>query len=445
MPGTSIDELKARVCAAIDRRRDDIVRVGRTIFERPEVGYKEFETAALVADELRKLRIAPEEGLAVTGIRGDLPMGASGPTVAVLGELDALPVPDHPQADPRTGAAHACGHNTQIAHMLGVAMALQDADVAGELAGRVSFVAVPAEEYVELEWRREQMASGRFEFLGGKPEMLSRGYLDGIDMGMMIHASTGLGDVRLAVSPTSNGMVAKTIRYVGRAAHAASAPHRGINALSAATLALAAINFNRETFQEEDVVRIHPIITKGGDVVNVVPAEVKIETFVRSMTVDGLRDAEMKVDRCLRAGAMAIGATVEIETLPGYLPLIQNGQMKRLFQENAHALVGADGFADSPPIKASTDAGDLSHVMPILHPSAGGFHGTMHGADFQIVDDEYAYVVPVKSMAMTVIDLLANDAANARQVVADFKPKLSRDEYLTFMRDLNKSETYKAG
>ena len=271
-----LTELKARVCAAVDARRDEIVRVGRAIWERPEVGFKEFETAALVARELRALGLAPAEGLAITGVRADLPLGAEGPTVAILGELDGLPVPDHPNADPRTGVAHACGHNTQVAHMLGVAMALREADVAGELAGRVAFVAVPAEEYVELEWRREQMRAGTLEFLGGKPELLRLGHLDDVDMAMLVHATTTPEDRQLSMPETSNGMLAKRIRFVGRAAHAAAAPHRAVNALNAATLALAAINFQRETFREEDTIRVHPIITKGGDSVNVVPAEVRI-------------------------------------------------------------------------------------------------------------------------------------------------------------------------
>jgi amidohydrolase len=437
-----LGELKARVCAAADARRDDIIRIGQAIWERPEAGFKEFATAALVADEFRALGLEPREGLAITGVRADLPMAGDGPTIAILGELDGLPVPDHPAADPSTGAVHACGHNTQIAHMLGVGMALGDADVAPALAGRVALVAVPAEEYVELEWRGEQMRAGRIEFLGGKPELVRLGHLDDVDMAMLVHASTSPEGRHLLAPASSNGMLAKRIRFVGRAAHAAAAPHQAVNALNAATLALAAINFQRETFREQDTVRVHPIITKGGDTVNVVPAEVRIETFVRGATLEAIRDAEAKVDRSLRAGAMAIGARVEIDTIPGYLPLVQNPDLMQLFARNAVDLVGPDRWAEVGPTKASTDAGDLSQIMPLLHPSAAGFSGTTHGADFQIVDPELAYINPVKAMAMTVVDLLADNARAASEVCCDFTPRLTQRAYLEFMRGLSRMETY---
>ncbi len=442
MDASEVQELKARVSAAVDARRDEIVGVGRAIWARPEIGFREFETAALVADRLRGLGLAPREGLAITGVRADLSGRSEGPTVAILGELDGLPVPDHPDADPRTGVVHACGHNTQVAHMLGVAMALLEADVMPHLAGWVALIAVPAEEYVELEWRREQMASRRLELLGGKPELLRLGHLDDVDMALFVHSSTNPADRQLAVAESSNGMLAKRIRYLGKAAHAGAAPHRAVNALKAATLGLAGIDFQRETFREEDTVRIHPIITKGGDTVNVVPAEVRIETFVRGRSLEAIRDAEEKVDRSLRAGAMALGARVEIDTLPGYLPLIQDRALSALFKQNAIAVVGEDQWAETPPFKASTDAGDLSHVMPLVHPHAGGFAGTNHAADFQVVDDTLAYVNPTKALAMTVVDLLAGDAGGANRVLADFRPRMTRDGYLQFMRSLQRMEVY---
>jgi metal-dependent amidase/aminoacylase/carboxypeptidase family protein len=241
---------------------------------------------------------------------------------------------------------------------------------------------------------------------------------------------------------TANGLVAKQVRFIGRASHAGAAPEKGINALNAATLALQAIHMQRETFRDDDSVRVHPIITKGGDSVNVVPAEVRIETFVRGKTLEAVRDAEEKVDRSLRAGAMAIGAQVEIDTLPGYLPLVQNPELRELFKANGVALVGADNWADREPTKASTDAGDLSHVMPLLHPSCGGFSGHPHGADFDIVDETLAYLNPVKALAMTIVDLLSDDARGARRIIADFRPRMARAEYLQFMRELNRLETY---
>ena len=130
------DELKRRVWDAVDRRGDEIIGLGEEIRRHPELGFKEVRTARLVEETFRKLGLAPRAGLALTGVRADAEgrLGA-GPTFAVLGELDALVVAGHPEGDPQTGAAHACGHNAQIAGMLGAAMALLDAKALDQLAG----------------------------------------------------------------------------------------------------------------------------------------------------------------------------------------------------------------------------------------------------------------------------------------------------------------------
>src|SRR3989442_37024 len=165
------DELKRRVWEAIDRRGPEIIGLGEQIRRHPELGFKEVETARLVEETLKKLGLAPRAGLALTGVRADMAGRAgAGPTFALLGELDALVVAGHPEADPQTGAAHACGHNAQVAGLLGAAMGLLDAKISDHLAGRVVFLAVPAEEYGDVEWRVNQARAGKLEFLGGKPE-----------------------------------------------------------------------------------------------------------------------------------------------------------------------------------------------------------------------------------------------------------------------------------
>lgn len=435
------EELKRAVCEAIDAARDEIIRIGEDIYRHPEPGFKEFRTAGIVADYFASWGIPFQTGLAITGVRGEIRGGTDGPTVAVLGELDSLVIPEHIAADPRTGAAHACGHNAQVANMLGVGLGLIRSGVHRYLAGRVVLFGVPAEEYIEIQERLELRRQGRIEFLGGKPELIRLGAFDDVDMAMLTHSSTDTS-FRLGVTAGSNGMVAKFIRFVGRASHAGAAPHRGVNALNAAMLALSAIHANRETFQEKDTVRIHPIITKGGDVVNIVPADVRMETFVRALNLEALEDANRKVDRCVRAGALAVGARVVIETMPGYLPLEQNRDLVGIFKANAVELVGEEGYRDLPPTQASTDAGDLSHILPVLHPSAGGSSGQIHGADFRIADPELAYVIPAKAMAMTVVDLLADGAALARQVKANFRPKLTKNQYLESMRRLFSTQEY---
>jgi amidohydrolase len=435
-------QLKASLADALERAADDLAQLGEDIFDHAEIGFREHRTAAIVADQLRRLGLDVDEGLAITGVKARLRYARPGPTLAIMGELDGLPIPDHPRAVPETGVVHACGHNAQLTHLLGVARALVECDAASQLAGEVVFMAVPAEEYVDLEWRAEQAHAGRIEFLGGKAELLRLGAFDGVDMAMMVHATGSTEDKQLSLRMTANGLVAKRARFIGRAAHAGAAPERGINALNAATLALHAIHLQRETFRDADHIRVHPIVTHGGTTINVVPADVRLETFVRGATFEAITDAAAKVDRALRAGALAIGAQLEIETLPGYLPLHVDPSLAALFKENALGLVGPDGWAEGGPIAASTDAGDLSHLLPVLHPSHGGCAGTNHAADFVVTDFATAYVLPAKAMAWTVVDLLSADAARAQDVLRTFVPRMSRTEYLTHMRSLAGTERY---
>jgi amidohydrolase len=368
-----------------------------------------------------------------------------GPTFALLGELDGLVVAGHPVADPQTGAAHACGHNAQIAGLLGAAMGLVGAKAFEHLAGRVVFFAVPAEEYGDVAWRVEQARAGKLEFLGGKPELLRLGHFDDVDMAMMIH-TTPVKEVRKAgIAASNNGCIVKTVRYIGRASHAGGAPHLGVNALYAAQIGLAAINAIRETFKDEDSIRVHPIITHGGSQVNVIPADVRIETYVRGKTVEAILDANVRVDRALKAGALALGAQVEIETLPGYLPLFNHMGMAAHFKANAAALLGADQVTETGHRSGSTDMGDISHVMPTLHPYMGGASGSGHGADFAITDPKLAYVEPAKQLALMAVDMLWDDAKAAREIIAGFKPRMTKEAYLSFQRGIARTELFDGG
>src|SRR5437870_1913926 len=440
------DELKQRVNAAIEANAERIVALGERIRSQPELGFKEVKTAALVADVFREIGLAPKTGLALTGVRADVAGGAGpGPTFAVMGELDGLVVQGHPEADTATGAAHACGHKAQVAGMLGAAVGLTATKAMEHLAGRVAFFAVPAEEGGDLEWRLNERRAGRLELLGGKCELLRLGHFDDVDLAMMIHTTARDDDGRVAVPLSNNGRFGKTARYVGRAAHAGGAPHAGINALYAATIGLAAINAIRETFRDEDTIRVHPILTHGGSQVNVIPGEARIETYVRGRTLEGIRDANMRVDRALRAGALALGATVEIETLPGYLPLKTDPTMARTFTHVADGLFGAGACGHAGHRAGSTDMGDVSQVIPVLHPYMGGARGSGHGADYAIADPHLAYVMPARAMAAMVIDLLWDGAAGAREVVGSGRPGMTRQGYVEFQRGIRRREVYEGG
>jgi amidohydrolase len=426
------EELKQQVCREIDANKATIMAIGNEIFNHPELGFKERDTAALVAGQLKNLGLSCEEGLALTGVKAYSPGKQSKAKVMIMGELDAVVCPLHPAADPLTGAAHSCGHNSQIAAMLGAAIGLTP--FRKHLDGDLVFAAVPAEEYVELEYRERLQQEGKIEFFGGKQEFIRLGVLDDVDLGMMIHSHAGVEGRQFLLNCESSGFVGKIIRFCGKEAHAGAEPFAGINALNAAALSLMAINAQRETFKDADRIRVHPIITKGGDLVNIVPADVRMETYVRGRNIDAVMSASEKVNRALRGSTMAIGATVEIREIPGYLPLIQNGPLNALFGENVKELLSPEAILTGYELMGATDAGDISSIMPFMHISTGGYSGTAHSCDFTICDAEMAYVIPAKAMALTAIDLLWDGAKAAAAIKANYQPKINKQSYLEFLR-----------
>jgi amidohydrolase len=434
------DELKARVCVEIDRRAPEIAAISEHIMHHPEAGFREHRTSAFVCEQLDSMGLAHRDGLALTGVKARMRGRAPGPTLAILGELDSLIISDHPFADPRTHAAHACGHNAQIASMLGAGMGLQR--VMDELDGDVVLFAVPAEEYIEVEWRLQLRVEKKLEFLTGKSELIKLGEFDDVDLATITHTTSRPEEKQASVGMTYNGCVVKFMRFVGKSAHAGGAPHNGINALKAAMLALQAIDAQRETFRDEDHIRVHPIITRGGDAVSAIPADVRLETFVRGSSLKAIQDADAKVDRCLRAGAMAMGAKVEITTLPGYLPLQCDPNLAELTLANCRDVVGADNVGGSGHATGSTDLGDLGAIMPVVHPRAGGAKGNGHGNDYWTVDQQIAAINPAKAMALTAIDLLYDGAREARRIKAESGTLLTRDEYLKLVRGFAREERY---
>jgi amidohydrolase len=442
----SIAELKANAQAAIDARSTWLINTAKTILDHPEAGFQEVKTARLVSEKLNELGIAHETGIALTGMKGYIRGGAPGPTVAVIGELDSLRVPGHPHADPETGAAHACGHHCQIGMMLGAAVALKALEGQSELAGNIALMALPAEEFIDVEYRWRLHQEGKLGLMAGKQEFIRLGAFDDVDMAMMVHtSSSSVEDGKFAVGGTSNGHVVKYIRYMGKSAHAGAAPYEGVNALQAAVVALNALNTQRETMRNEDAVRLHGILTSGGASVNAVPADVRYEGRVRGRNPEVIADANMKMDRCLRAGALAMGASVHIVTMPGYLAMVNNPSMQELFRDNAGQLVGANNVVTHEPSRnrgGSTDMGDLSHIMPVIHPYTTAATGGGHGVDYLIEDYVQAVINPAKAMAMTVIDLLAGQAETAKAVLDTSSPQMSKQQYLDLQNSRLTEELY---
>ena len=437
----NIDELKNKVLTAIDDNREKIIHVGETILNQPEMGYKEVKTASFIKEIFDDLHLEYKDSLAITGMKASLKGRSSKLKIAVIGEMDGVISPMHPKADRCTGASHSCGHNAQVATMIGVAYGLIQSGIMSELDGDIAFMAVPAEEFVELEYREHLKASGKIEFFGGKQELIRLGEFDDIDMAMMVHSHGGTTERKAFIHGGGSGFVGKTVRFIGREAHAGGAPYEGINALNAAMIAMMAIHTQREVFKDEDGIRVHPIITKGGDLVNIVPADVRMETYVRGKSVKAILEANKLVNRAIEAGAYCVGAEVIINEIPGYLPLRQDRKLGELFADNIGQLIGEDNILRGVDMFGSTDIGDLSAIMPVIQPTMGGFKGQAHSKEFEIVDKEAAYILPAKAMAMTIIDLLYNEAKEGIRIKDEFQPEYSKETYLKIWEEfLNDKE-----
>lgn len=414
----------AKYIRAVERHKTAILAAERYLWRHPQTGFGEWLADKYLADRFIKAGYELRRAGDIPGFTTVIDTGRPGPRVLVLGEMDALLCFDHPEADKRTGAVHACGHCAQAAALLGIALSLKQPGVLDDMCGSICLCAVPAEELIELERRDELRARGVIRYAGGKVEFLHRGYFDGCDMAIMVHTSAS--NRVFEMHRGGNGCVIKQIEYIGRASHAGGAPHLGINALYAAELGIQAVNSLRETFRDGDHIRFHPIITSGGTVVNAIPARVTLESYVRGATLTAIARANGRINRALAASAAAIGAQVRIRDRPGYAPLINDPLLTGIAAQAARAIVGEAAMEVSDAWSSGcTDMGDLSAVMPAVHPYAGGAAGAGHGADYRIIDP---YVACVRSAQLQLVMLgllLSDDAAQARQVIASARPRFT--------------------
>ncbi len=427
------EKLKDAICQVIEQQKETILGWAKEIARKPELGYKECKTSELIRSAFKGLDLPVREGIAVTGVEATLEGARSGPGLLLMGEMDAVVNRESSAADPVTGAAHLCGHHLQVGIMLGAAVGLKGANASGKLAGKIFFLGTPAEEFIEIEDRLRMRQQGKIKYLGGKQELVRLGYLNDKHLCMLVHAHSALSERKMLFGGSGNGFLAKSVHFRGKPAHAGVSPHEGINALNAACLAILNIHAQRETFRDDDKIRVHPIITKGGDVVNVVPYDVRMETYVRGRRLEAINDANTKVDRAIRAGADAVGAEVTIQNVPGYLPLMQNEALTEVARSNARAIAGEEGVGAGGFEGGSTDMGDLSHLIPTIQPYSGGVKGNVHAADFEVTDYEAAVIYPAKVMALTAVDLLYGEAQEANRVIREFQPAMKVEEYLAFL------------
>ena len=376
--------LKAQAVAQVDRLADLLVEASHRIHAHPELGYEEHFAHELLTALLE------DQGVAVTRHAYGLDTafeaiaGEDGPVIAVCSEYDALP-----------GVGHACGHN--IIATAGVGAGLAAAAVAAQAGGRVAIIGTPAEE------------GG-----GGKVRMADRGAFDGVAAAMMIHpANADLPEMRtLAIQQL-------WVDYHGEAAHAAAFPHKGRNALDAAVLGYVNVAALRQHIRPDE--RVHGIFTEAGDQANIVPDRTAARWYVRSPDLAGLELLKPRVLRCLEAGAAAAGCEMTADwRQPVYADLVTNGPLLDLYRQNS-AAVGRElaGGAGAPEVVGSTDMGNISHLVPSIHPmiQVSPPDVSIHSHEFArwaaAPEGDRAVLDGAKAMAMTVVDLWASPGALA--------------------------------
>ncbi|MBQ9329252.1 MAG: amidohydrolase [Solobacterium sp.] len=405
----------------------ELYDLGDQLFLHPELGFKEWETGRIIRAFCKAHELPIHQEYALTGF--SVRIGSGEPHIGLIAELDAIPVAGHPCANPETNAAHACGHSTQCAIMLGALAALKDSLKSEQ--GTVTLYFTPAEEFTDMEYRNSLVKEGKVRYCSGKQNMLAERIFEEEDLLIHLHAMTN-PVYQYSIGSVLSGFVYKKITFLGKASHAAALPHLGINALNECTLFLNALNMLRETFQEEDVVRLHGMITKGGTTVNSIPEEVVYECYVRSVNPEVIQEVNDKVNRAAIHCANALGGEVRIEDTPGYLPLHQSKELNEVIHRSILKYAREEDILYGEISAAAGDVGDICMFKPIIQYGYNGFTGAIHGADLAIVNKEQVYVTQARIVADAVETLLSEPDTVAR-IKDSFQPKMSYEEYIRYL------------
>ena len=418
-------ERQQQLVQNVEKHRQMILDAERWLWAHPQTGFTEWEAHNYLVEKYEALGYTLTLAGNIPGFYTEVDTGRPGPKLAIFGELDALDIANHPESV--NGMTHCCGHNGQSAALLGIAAALKEPGALDGLCGSIRLVVVPAEEMIQLAFREDLRKKGVIQYMGGKVEFMVRGLLDGVDIAMMVHGSAAGPEEAYDFSGLlgMNGCMAKTIRYKGKSSHAGGAPHLGVNAQYAAMLGLQACNDLRETFQEKDSIRFHPSMMGVTCAVNIIPDEMKIESYVRGKSLEAIKRENIKVNRALTGAALALGAGVELSDRPGYSPEYHDPAFMKRVEECCCDLVGEDRvkFDYQSWSTGSSDFGDITCVMPGVQFFAAGAVGTGHGIDYFIKDPNRMCVNAVKAQLFVADALLRDDAAAARKIIADYQPQ----------------------
>lgn len=404
------------LCLAVNKHRTLMIEMEKNLWGCPEAGFQEWKTTRILREAYENLGYsvyAPED---IPGFYVDIDTGRPGPKIMFCGELDALRNPEHP--DNVDGYVHACGHHAQCCGVLGLAAALTEPGVLDGLCGSIRLMAVPAEEGDRTGFRQELIKKGTIRFESGKREFMSRGYMDGVDIGCMLHTNSREPADFSCDTLGSVGVMTKTIRFCGKTVAHTSTSYQAVNSFSAATLAIQAINTLHETFRSEECVMI--AYSLGENTL----AETALTLRIKGATMQAMSDASKKVNRAAFAAAAAIGATVKIsDGIGSYMPMRSSPELLSVMKSCMEDLVGKEKLDFRDVVnKGCTDMGDVAHVIPCIHPFVCGASGSVHSSVFKIADPDRACVNAAKAQLMLANRLLSDNGRLAQEVIGKFVP-----------------------
>lgn len=408
----------------IDRK--EVFELADNLLKHPELGYKEFETKKILVEYLKGKGFKIENECFETGFT--ISIGEGKPHIGLIAELDAIPTLGHKYANKLDlNAAHACGHHSQC-----VAMALAITLLKEEkLNGKVTLFFTPAEEYTDVNYRKTLIQEKKIKYIGGKINMLESGMFDDVDLFIHLHAMSA-SNYKFSIGSSLGCFLYKKITFKGKAAHAAICPSAGINALNEYALFNNAINMLRETFKEEDTIRVHGFISQGGQTVNSIPEEVIYECYVRSNNEKALIETSKKVDNAANHCALALGGNALIETSPGYLSLFQDKKINEVIYKYMLDYAHKEEIEIEHASMAAGDIGDISVFKPCVQFGYGGFQGVPHAKDFEVINSELVYISTAEIIYKTVLYLL-NNHSFVDEVCKNYQPRMSKKDYLEYI------------
>ncbi|MCI6271939.1 MAG: amidohydrolase [Erysipelotrichaceae bacterium] len=419
--------MRNEIIEIIDKQKDEIIKFGQELFRNPELGYKEFKTKEIIKNLLQKKGIEIEEEFFETGFK--VSVGSGDLHIGLIAELDAVPTLNHPFSNKIDNAAHTCGHSSQVVIMTNAIIALKK--ISDKLKGKVTLFFTPAEEYTDLEYRRKLIEEGKINYIGGKINMLTKGVFDGVDMFIHLHAMGN--EYKYGYNSSLAGFKYKKIKFIGKASHAGVLPHLGNNALNMFTLFNSALGMLRETFEDGYMTRVHGILTKGGDTINSVPSEVIYECYIRCLDFNILDKIDKQLDISAKCCANALNGDVKIYNQNGYLPFNPSKKLGEVIYKNLLKFADEKEILKDEKSIAAGDVGDVSCFFPMVQFGYNGFKGSIHGVDFEVFDEYKAYIEPSKIVVLSILDLF-DDLSLFKDIKDSFKPTLSTEEYLEYLK-----------